>query len=279
MFGWNSEGNGTDDFGFSALPAGNRNDYRNFLGEGDGVNFWSSTELDNGNVYDMNLVYNPDKAYMNINTKDYAFSVRCLIDDGKKTESSSNLTTLALPCKTDLIDTCVYGELTDSRDDQKYKTVVVGSQTWMAENLNYEIANSYCYKDNADTCSKYGRLYSHTAAVMVCPNGWHLPSKMEWDTLFTAVGGKITAGKMLKSSYGWTSSGNGSDKFGFSALPAGHRDGYGVIDVVAACTYFWSSSENNSGDYYYVSLTNFSDIASLTSGNGIFGNSVRCLKD
>ena len=116
------------------------------------------------------------------------------------------------------------GSITDTRDGHSYKTVTIGSQTWMAENLNYKTDNSYCYDDKASNCSKYGRLYTWAAAITACPTGWHLPTKAEFETLFTAVGGQSTAGKMLKSTSGWNSSGNGSDDYSFSALPAGVRD-------------------------------------------------------
>ena len=146
--------------------------------------------------------------------------------------------------------------MTDERDGQTYKTVTIGTQTWMAENLNYETAKSYCYGDNVTNCAKYGRLYTWAAAMDsagtwttnglscgysktclptypvrgVCPEGWHLPTQMEWNTLFTAVGGQSTAGLKLKSSPGWNSRGNGTDAFGFSALPAGDRSYNGNYD-------------------------------------------------
>jgi hypothetical protein len=85
--------------------------------------------------------------------------------------------------------TVVMGVMVDSRDGQTYKTVTIGTQIWMAENLNYETTNSYCYDDDPSNCSKYGRLYTWAAATKACPIGWHLPSDDEWNTLFTAVGG------------------------------------------------------------------------------------------
>jgi uncharacterized protein (TIGR02145 family) len=129
---------------------------------------------------------------------------------------------------------------------QKYKTVKIGEQTWMAENLNYEAEGSVCYDNNPDNCAKYGRLYDWEAAIKVCPEGWHLPSIEEWDKLlrfvdsedkvYRYVGGDTSsagpyenrrAGKYLKAVSGWNSykgydgNGNGTDKYGFSALPGG----------------------------------------------------------
>ena len=143
-----------------------------------------------------------------------------------------------------------YGEMTDDRDGQVYKTVKIGEQTWMAENLNFEVANSYCYENKSDSCFKYGRLYAWSAAMDsaglfssngincgnkrtckpnypvrgACPKDWHLPDTTEWKILFTAVGGQESACHVLKSIIGWTDDeGNisSTDAYGFSALPAG----------------------------------------------------------
>ncbi|MBR2020944.1 MAG: hypothetical protein IJ939_00775, partial [Clostridia bacterium] len=116
-----------------------------------------------------------------------------------KSSSSAKSSDSVVGCKTEKEDNCEYSELADDRDGQTYKTVKIGDQWWMAENLNYETDSSFCYKDSAEFCEKYGRLYTWDAVVDVCPDGWHLPSKAEWETLITAVGGRATAGKMLKS--------------------------------------------------------------------------------
>ena len=129
------------------------------------------------------------------------------------------------------------GQLRDSRDGQTYRTVTIGNQTWMAQNLNYETEDSYCYDDKPANCATYGRLYVWEAALDACPSGWHLPSKEEFEVLLTAVGGIQDAednwhwndaGKKLKSVKGWYDengkSGNGSDVFGFSALSTGAMD-------------------------------------------------------
>jgi uncharacterized protein (TIGR02145 family) len=110
------------------------------------------------------------------------------------------------------------GSFTDSRDGQIYKTVNFGGCfTWMAENLNYQTDDSWCYYGNADSdCVKYGRSYTWDAAMKACPAGWHLPASGEWNMLTTAVaGGDETAGTALKSK---PPDSDGTDDFGFSAM-------------------------------------------------------------
>ena len=194
--------------------------------------------------------------------------------------------------------TVVKGTMTDERDGQTYKTVAIGTQTWMAENLNYETDNSYCYDNSADNCTKYGHLYTWAAAVGksedecgdghscsfniqgVCPDGWHLPSSNEWNSLFDAVGGSSTAGIMLKSTSGWKSGGNGTDAYGFSALPTGYRDYDGnFYGFLGADTYFWSSTEYRSYGAFSMYLYYDSENARMGYDRKYFGLSVRCLKD
>ena len=91
----------------------------------------------------------------------------------------------------------------DSRDGQIYKTVTIGSQTWMSENLNYEMANSTCYDGFVSNCYKKGRLYAWKAALESCPVGWHLPTQSDWHVLFSALGGKVSAAIALKSTKDW----------------------------------------------------------------------------
>jgi len=111
----------------------------------------------------------------------------------------------------------------DSRDGQKYRIVNIGDNTWMAENLNYETSNSWCYGNSNSNCSKYGRLYDWNTAMNACPAGWRLPTDGHWDNLINAVGGKNVAGERLKSKTGWEAHSKhiGTDEFGFTALPGG----------------------------------------------------------
>ena len=169
--------------------------------------------------------------------------------------------------------------LVDKRDGKKYKTVKIGNQTWMAENLNYKTQDSYCYRNDESNCSKYGRLYKWEAAVKACPSGWHLPSKKELEKLFSSVGGKEVAGKSLKIKEGWNNGGNGTDAFGFSALPAGDRDDDGNFSYEGNSADFWSSTEYGSFNAYYMYLYYNYDDASLSYYDKSLGFSVRCLKD
>jgi uncharacterized protein (TIGR02145 family) len=169
--------------------------------------------------------------------------------------------------------------LVDKRDGKKYKTVKIGNQTWMAENLNYKTQDSYCYRNDESNCSKYGRLYKWEAAVKVCPIGWHLPSKKELEKLFSSVGGEEVAGKSLKFKKGWNNGGNGTDAFGFSALPAGGRNVDGDYGLKGEVAYFWSSTEDTSYRAYYMGLYDEDDDAGLDNLSKYGGMSVRCLKD
>ena len=218
----------------------------------------------------------------------------------QKTVSSSSREVIEFVNPADV----VVGSMKDSRDGQKYKTVKIGKQTWMAQNLNYKMANSYCYNDTSSYCDKYGRLYAWAAAKSACPTGWHLPSQTEWQTLLTVADGaeaRVTAGKKsragvrLKSKSGW----NGTDDFSFSALPAGYRDDDGIYhggdcdDEYEDCyAQFWSSTEDDDSDYMYIMSLNdcdgdvyFNDSDYLYGGAYLDPDlksdaySVRCLKD
>ena len=195
------------------------------------------------------------------------------------------------------------GSITDSRDGQIYKYVTIGSQIWMAQNMNYETADSYCYNDSAEYCDKFGRLYTWAAAVGkseevcgfghscslpsgniqgVCPEGWHLPTRTEWDTLFTAVGGSSIAGAKLMSTSGWSGDDIGTDDFSFSALPAGFRADDGYYFNEGNYAYFWSSTEFGDSHAYYMYLYYRNDGAELLDTDDVFKNdaiSVRCLKN
>ena len=210
-----------------------------------------------------------------------------------------------------------YGSMTDSRDGKVYRTVKIGDQVWMAENLNYYDSTdlsvkkkSWCFgkKDNGDstTCDVAGRLYTWAAAIDsvalydggkgvdcgyrkvcklpekvqgICPLGWHLPTKDEWETLFTEVGGRSVAGNVLKSRTGWNGNGNGTDAVGFTALPAGRKDGIGGFDYDGSYAEFWGATQYSEGDAYDMCLGYSSNMVSLYNYDKIRAFPIRCLKD
>jgi len=185
-----------------------------------------------------------------------------------------------------------YGSITYS--GQTYRTVEIGNQIWMAENLNYNASGSKCYNNDNSNCAKYGRLYNWATAMAnsassntdpsgvqgICPIGWHIPSNAEWDALMTAVGGLSTAGPKLKATSGWNFSGNGTDNYGFSALPSGSGNSNGSFgnDVGIGGTW-WSASEYDSDYAYWRTVFHSYEYVSSDYGIKSYFFSVRCLQD
>jgi len=145
--------------------------------------------------------------------------------------------------------------LCDARDGNLYKFVTIGSQTWMAENLNYAASGSKYYNNDSANYSKYGRLYdwaTATASPSICPDGWHIPSDTDWNALMKAVNSSCAdnsscagAGTKLKSSTDWQRYREipiGTDEFGFAALPGGF--GYsGGFNFAGSRSGWWSANE------------------------------------
>jgi len=173
-------------------------------------------------------------------------------------------------------NTCTSSMFTDSRDNKSYKSVKIGEQVWMGENLNYNISGSECYDYNESNCDIYGRLYNWSAAMNACPSGWHLPSDAELTKLTNFVGGLPTAGTMLKSTDGWDdnedgTSGNGTDNYCFAALPGGYGfNGFYAVGYFGC----WRSSTNT-----IVRRMFTSEIVDSYNNNNSVLCSVRCLKD
>ena len=217
--------------------------------------------------------------------------------------------------------TVVVGSMTDERDGQTYKTVTIGTQTWMAENLNYAYTDvpyeyekvkevftsdstSWCYNDSAEYCAKYGRLYTWAAAMDsvgewsangkdcgygkscsptypvrgICPKGWHLPDLTEWRTLATAVK-RFREAECLRSTSGWDGSGNGTDSYSFSALPAGDREYNGNYFGEGVRVDFWSSTENTEYSTYQINVSYIGTAMGMVTYSKYSGFSVRCVKD
>ncbi len=171
-----------------------------------------------------------------------------------------------------MLASCGYGFLLDERDCQVYRTIQIGDQVWMAQNLNYLPKNgdSYCYDGDDSYCEKYGRLY--VRAAVFCPSGWHVPDDGEWETLFASIGGQSKASAALRASSGWEEKHpdlEDEDAYGFSALPSG---------------VYYFGDEGNTG--WFFSATDYNDFsvdASESSKKSTAASytaiSVRCVKD
>ncbi|GBU20787.1 hypothetical protein R80B4_00672 [Fibrobacteres bacterium R8-0-B4] len=184
------------------------------------------------------------------------------------------------------------GTFTDGRDGKTYKTAAIGGKTWMAENLNYKpkSGKSWCYENKDSYCGKYGRLYDWNTAMAACPSGYHLPSRGEWADLAKAAGGtgdyggSGAAGKQLKAASGWNDykgkSGDGTDEYGFSALPNGFRYyADGVFDHAGYYGYWWTATERGGGDAYERYMGYDFGFAGEQGVSKRLGVSVRCAAD
>lgn len=141
------------------------------------------------------------------------------------------------------------GQICDTRDYQIYKTVFIDNETWMAQNMNYQTGNSWCYNDKSENCDKYGRLYDWNTAKSVCPEGWHLPTIGAIDSLIDHAGKfhDNDVEKGLKSTEGWNSpEENGDDYWHFSVIPGGGWDSKFEYQGEGTAAYFWSNTEEES---------------------------------
>ncbi|MDA3930317.1 MAG: FISUMP domain-containing protein, partial [Prolixibacteraceae bacterium] len=243
--------------------------------------YWSSTA-------GVRLAFTSEKLSMSGIVHAFGYSVRCLKESGS----------------------IVYGELTDSRDNQKYKTVEIGKQTWMAENLAYlpSVSPSSTVDDNdpyyyvydyqgtsvseakeTNNYSTYGVLYNWPSATDVCPSGWHLPTDDEWKHLEMYIGMSqseadniawrgTNEGTKLKATSGWVSNGNGTDDFGFSALPGGGNDG--SFYLVGDLGLWWSSTVKYPTHAWYRNMRyDDESVARSYYGSRSDGASVRCVRN
>ena len=198
-----------------------------------------------------------------------------------------------------------YDTMEDRRDGRVYKTVSIGSQVWMAENLNYETDGSWCYGNDSANCEVAGRLYNWAAAVDsvnltektsdclygrdcsldtihvrgVCPINWRLPDSTDWNILVNEVR-KNEAGAILKSQTGWYMDGNGVDSVGFSAIPAGTwMYNTAEFEYAGEADYFWTSTGYMGTHAIYRSFSYDFDWAKVAYSDVRNGLSVRCIKN
>jgi len=200
---------------------------------------------------------------------------------------------------------------------QTYNTVQIGTQCWMAENLNIGtmingvdtmfnngLIEKYCYDDLEDNCDTNGGLYqwdemmhyvTTQGAQGICPAGWHVPTDYEWKILEGTVDSQygvgdpewdktgewrgFDAGLNLKSNGGWNFGGNGTDLYNFMVLPCGRRDLDGSFTRLGDKTYFWTSADH-SNDYAWIRYIahDYSEVH-RDAFHKQYGRSVRCIRD
>ena len=309
--GWNNNGNGTDDYGFSALPGGRGRSSSNFDLAGSDGGWWSASETNTSEVWNMSMNYGRETAGRYGNNKTYFQSVRCVRDSEEVPLSSSSSSEITIESCSNI----EYGTNSFTCGGQTYKTVVIGTQTWMAENLNWETGESWCYNNEDSNCETYGRLYNWATAMAlpascnsslcesqvntphrgICPDGFHIPTDANWNELFIFLDGTLTgstnlnnnytslrAGTMLKASTGWESytgvpAGIGDN--GFAALPGGDRNSGGAFNRIGRNGDWWSSNENSAGIARSRVIYHNSEGAAWSTNIKSYGSSVRCIKD
>ncbi|MEP7197676.1 MAG: fibrobacter succinogenes major paralogous domain-containing protein [Saprospiraceae bacterium] len=199
-----------------------------------------------------------------------------------------------------------YGTMTD-QNGNVYKTVTIGTQIWMAENLrttkyndgtsipnitSYSVwdnltTGAYCNYDNTssnDTIATFGRLYNWNAVNTgkLAPTGWHVPSDAEWTQLSTYLGGESVAGDKLKETgtTHWNSPNtNATNKTGFTALPGGGRSSGGAFSGIGYAGYWWSSTAVSPGSAYCRAMDVSGSIVYRSYLGKNLGFSVRCVRD
>ncbi|MGL1934208.1 MAG: RICIN domain-containing protein [Fibrobacterales bacterium] len=278
-----SGGPGTDLFGFSALPGGfggnNGSGYFNSLNKY-GL-FWSAT-MNGSKVLRTDMRYNDNGVHYDNSGPNWMVSVRCVSDEEPETT------------------------FTDSRDGQIYEKVTIGTQIWMAENLNYSADNTvgFCHGQtnysDAATCDTYGRMYTWNEAMNgdtesstspsekqgLCPANWHLPSHGEWKQLVAYVvanNSTVAVGQSLKAATLWNADpagGPGTDTYGFSALAAGFGNTNGSSYYSSLNKYGLHWSTTKSGSSVRRTDLRFSDnaISYDNSGTG-WRLSARCIEN
>lgn len=177
-----------------------------------------------------------------------------------------------------------YGEYTDNRDGEVYKTIQIGEQVWMAENLNYTSESARAIFSNSSMLSDvFGKLYCWEVAIDICPDGWHLPLDEEWETLADHLGGEdVAGGKMKEISKYWNSlNEESSNESGFSALPGGYLEDPddSTYPYMGEMGFFWSTKEKSGSSAWFRYVKYDGNLLKAGNGDKKFGMSVRCLKD
>ena len=251
---------GLDSYGFASVPSGFRSIKDGSVKRrGIMAGYWLA-DYDRDNALRVKVDDEYGKTSVDGLSRDYGFAVRCI-----KRESSVRNKDKAV--------------LIDGRNAKYYRTATIGGARWMVQNLEYKTKKSKCFGDEDEMCKALGRYYTWDEAQMVCPSGWHLPTKAEVDSLLKAVGGKESAGWVLMAQDDMTEVDAGPEAFRFSAVPAGFynakEDSYREVKLTS---YFWTSSAKNLTNAYALSLDNRSKAASIDVTPKANGMPIRCVE-
>lgn len=265
IHGWEREGNASlamNRYGFNALAAGRRNsEGGDFLSTGKYAFFWTSAGIDKATSRGWGLRSDGDVFGEGEFYKDHGMSIRC-VADGFGVEINGKLDSAYL----DSIP-FEFGSL--EIDGKSYKTIKIGKQNWMAENVALNTEKSLCYNDDSKNCDTYGRLYTLDEAKTLCPDGWRLPSVTDYQFLTSFVY-KTT---MLRSRDKWTDKAEkGLNWWGFGLLPAGGHEKGDFFDITYS-SYLWTSD----GKAYEVRYHGETPYYTEKSAESAF--SVRCIED
>ena len=215
-------------------------------------NWWTSTVFEaTGSVRTRHLSAS-NEFTGNLNEKAHGLSVRCIQNPPIKKISRTFI---------------------DARDNKRYKVILMDKTIWLANNLNYNVKESFCYDNKPENCEQYGRLYDWDLAQTVCPPPWRLPSMEDWNNLIESTGDSSLAGERLKSEQLW----NGTDKFGFSALPSGFTKAQGFTEK-GVRGYWWTNESSGSYGKYKFMTTDRDSVAQSQYSKSM-GLSVRCVMD
>ncbi|HSQ43197.1 MAG TPA: FISUMP domain-containing protein [Fibrobacteraceae bacterium] len=324
------ENSGTDDYDFSALPGGYY--IRGFSNLGLKGFWWTSSESEASTANIYRIVDVSATIYSLAVAKTDGFSLRCIfgvasavatssqilssstIASSSSQKSSSSVafssslqgsSSAAASSSSFNWDSCVAqgacGTFTDSRDSLEYKYTTIGSQVWMAENLNYGTVNGSsirCYDNDSANCDTYGRLYTWAAAMGaddvfndsilgdsvnhqgICPSGWHVPSALELDTLVDHVGGVDVAGGYLKANSSLWNENNGTNAYGFSALPGGYYNGDELsYSALGDSAHWWTASELVETGAISLDIYSYTEQLEVKSEYKSNAFSLRCIQD
>ena len=283
---------GSDEFGFNALPAGEYHYVGEYMDMGASTQFWASNEYDAYGAYFWRITYDSRTFEKVYDAKDNAVSVRCVEEKYYKP--------VAPPPPPNFVKV----EVVKVQNKEVY-TIHVGDQVWMAKNLDVDVPGSFCYGGKPENCTKYGRLYTWSAAMKlaadyaeksardsvkrthrgICPVGWHVPSIYDFDRLnafIKDIDEAVPVGTNLKARDVWPESENslpGENGFGFNALPSGVLPAYSAFSGLDSMTAFWSTAEKDSASAFFWSIRFDNDDLVRDSSGKAAAFPVRCLMD